>query len=160
MGVRGPVPKRTEELMGHGRRAEREGEVTRVERDLSEIPRPAPRPEWHPMARNWYESLGHSGQSAFYEPSDWMTAMWLADQMSKHLYPKYVGLTREGDPVIQEAPMSGQEIQAFLKGMTSLLATEGDRRRAAIELGRRKSDEEEEATVLRLVQDDEERAFG
>lgn len=159
MGLRGPVPKRSEERLGNLTKAERE-RVTKVPRQAGAIPRPEPRPEWHPMARNWYESLGHSGQSDFYEPSDWMTAMWLADQMSQHLQEKPLGVTKDGDVVMGHAPMSGQEIQAFLKGMTSLLATEGDRRRAAIELGRRQSEEEEDAQILHLVRDEEEAAFG
>lgn len=159
MGVRGPVPKRTEELLGHRSKEELAG-VTRVPRDAAAVPRPEPNPNWHSIAKSWYMSLGHSGQSDFYEPSDWMTAVWLADQMSQHLQEKPLGVTKDGEVVYGTAPMSGQEIQAFLKGMTSLLATEGDRRRAAIELGRRKSEEDEDATILHLVRDEEEAAFG
>lgn len=158
LGVRGPVPKRSEERLGH--RAKDDG-VEKVPRNLPAVPRPAPNPAWHPTARSWYLSLGHSGQSDFYEPSDWMTAVWLADQMSQYLYPRFVGINQQtGDPIVIEAPMGGSEIQAFLKGMTSLLATEGDRRRAALELGRRKEDESEDATILHLVRDEEDAAFG
>jgi len=33
---------------------------------------------WMPQARSWYNSLALSGQSAFYEASDWMTAVTAA----------------------------------------------------------------------------------
>jgi len=159
VGERGPVRKRSEERLGHRSKAEKEG-VTRVPRDAAAVPRPAPNPSWHPVAKSWYMSLGHSGQSDFYEPSDWMTAVWLADQMSLHYQEIRIGTTEEGDPIYGVTPMSGQVLSAFLKGMTSLLATEGDRRRAAVELGRRQAEEDEDAQIIHLVRDEEQEAFG
>ena len=44
--------------------------------------------------------------------------------------------------------------------MTALLATEGDRRRAQLELSRRKEDDAEEAKIIRLVHSQAEEAFG
>lgn len=158
MGARGPVPKRPEERLGH--RAKSEQGLVRPPRPMVEVPRPAPNPSWHHIARSWYLSLGSSGQSLEYEASDWMVAVFLADQMSQHLDEKPLGITKEGEVVWGKAPMSGQEIQAFLKGMTALLATAGDRRRAGAELGRRQADEDEDAQILHLVRDEEEAAFG
>jgi hypothetical protein len=41
----------------------------------SDFPPPKPDPKWKPEARSWFNSLGLSGQSEFYEPSDWATAV-------------------------------------------------------------------------------------
>ena len=53
----------------------------------------------HPAARRWFESLAESGQSAFYEPSDWATAYVLAETMSRELRPRVVGVTKDGDVI-------------------------------------------------------------
>jgi|SRR5215469_6637266 len=43
------------------------------------IPIPQPNPDWHPTAQSWFRSLALSGQSEFYEASDWATAVLAAD---------------------------------------------------------------------------------
>ena len=40
-------------------------------------------PSWHPIMRRWFESLAESGQSAFYEASDWATAAVVAVSLVK-----------------------------------------------------------------------------
>lgn len=39
------------------------------------IPVPEADPDWLPLARSWFNSLKLSGQSDFYEASDWATAV-------------------------------------------------------------------------------------
>jgi hypothetical protein len=96
---------------------------------------PSANPEWHKVAKDWYNSLKKSGQSKFYEPSDWAYAYFLADQMSYY---------QEGGPKGRSSMM----LTAILGGMTSLLMTEGDRRRARIELERGKPADEKSAAEL------------
>ena len=76
-----------------------------------------------------------------YEPSDWMFAHILCEQISRALKPKkiQVGVSGDGEPIMVEAEvaMSGAELQAVIKGFNSLIATEGDRRRLQIEVKRR-----------------------
>jgi hypothetical protein len=50
-------------------------EVARGTSRRHEIERPQPSAEWRPQARSWYNSLALSGQSDFYEASDWATAV-------------------------------------------------------------------------------------
>lgn len=83
--------------------------------------------EWHPVATRWFNSLKTSGQSAFYEDSDWATAYLIAESMSREL------LTGE--------PPTGAALAAWLKAMGSLMVTEGDRRRARLELVRPSAEE-------------------
>jgi hypothetical protein len=78
-------------------------------------------PEWHPLAGEWFASLGRSGQAAFYEASDWLAAKYVADTMSRGL--------RNSRP-------SAQLFAAVMSAMGDLLTTEGARRRARVELER------------------------
>jgi hypothetical protein len=89
------------------------------------------------VAKAWYLSLAQSGQSWWYQASDWATAVLLAEEMSRCLRPQYVGFNEvTGEAIYADWPL-GNSLAAILKGMTSLLCTEGDRRRARIELERR-----------------------
>lgn len=96
--------------------------------------------EWHPVARRWFESLAESGQSRFYEPSDWATAFVLAESISRELNPQ--GIVYKGE-VVGYHPMTvkGASLAAWLRGMTALMVTEGDRRRLRLELERAQAEE-------------------
>lgn len=96
---------------------------------------------WHPIAEATYLSLARSGQCIFYEPSDWHTAYALCEMLSRELSSKPMLVTdAEGATSIQwvKQPVNGAVMNAFLKGWTALMATEGDRRRLRIELERKK----------------------
>lgn len=124
MGAHGPVPKRSEERR---RRNKDDGpELIQAPSggpgDLPDLPEPDAL--WHPIASDWYLSLRDSGQSAFYEPSDWAMARYAAHVMSQVL--------------LSERGPNGQLVAALNSVMSSLLTTEGDRRRARMELERKK----------------------
>jgi len=123
MGARGPVAKRSEERR---RRNKPDGpELVQAPSgppsDLPDLPEPDH--NWHEIAVDWYLSLRDSGQAAFYQASDWATARYAAELMSRLLNS-------------DRAP-NGQLVAALNSVMGSLLTTEGDRRRARIELERR-----------------------
>lgn len=125
MGARGPIGKRSEERMGHRSKEEKDS-ITKAPSgpppDLPELPEADAL--WHPIASDWYLSLRESGQAAFYQPSDWAVARYAADLMSKVL--------------LSERGPNGQLVAALNSVMSSLLTTEGDRRRARMELERQK----------------------
>src|SRR4051812_10840484 len=123
MGTRGPVPERSEAR----RRRNKTDDVDLVKApssptDLPELPEPDAL--WHPIATDWYLSLRESGQAAFYQPSDWAMARYAAELMSRGL--------------LEDRPPNGQYVAALNSVMSSLLTTEGDRRRARLELARKK----------------------
>lgn len=125
MGARGPIPKRSEERMGHRSKQEKSSRVRASSGPPSDLPElPGPDPLWHPIAVDWYVSLQESGQAQFYEPSDWAMARYAAELMHR-------GLS-------SDRPPNGQYVSALNSLMSSLLTTEGDRRRARIELERKK----------------------
>jgi hypothetical protein len=145
MGARGPIGKRSEERMGHRSKEEKDS-VTKAPSgapvDLPDLPDADPL--WHPIAADWYLSLRESGQAAFYQPSDWAVARYAADLMSKVL--------------MSERGPNGQLVAALNSVMSSLLTTEGDRRRARMELERKKPTPQGGAKVTAL--DDYRSAFG
>lgn len=118
----GPLPKRIEERR---RRNVVPGETTVVMDGVVEIP-PA-RDDWHPTALAWYESLKDSGQSQFYEPSDWAQAVYAADLITKSLQPEAT------------AAAAGMALAA----MKELLTTESERRKAKLQVQRTNGGEPE-----------------
>lgn len=150
MGVRGPISKPAETRRRTNKptipvkkapRGAAKPKVSKTPKDATPVVpekwqhEPADA-SWHPIARNWYESLALSGQSDFYEPSDWNTAYLLADSISRDLNPQFVGFTEKGDVIMEPIPLKGSSLAAYLKGMGNLLVTEGDRRRMSVELVR------------------------
>lgn len=88
---------------------------------------------WHPIARDWYRSLGESGQSEMYQPSDWQTARVLAEVLSRAL---------------NSGKVPAALLDTWQRGATELLTTEGARRRARIELERTTEEPRDEKVAL------------
>lgn len=133
-GAGGPPPKRSDQR--RRRNVPAAGEPQSAPGVAPVVPDPDP--EWHPVARRWFESLKGSGQAAFYQSSDWALAFVLAESMSRELNPQPVVVGRGEDARVEmlNLPPKGASLAAWLKGMTALLVSEGDRRRAALELQR------------------------
>lgn len=133
MGTRGPVPKRSTQRR---RTNEPDIPITTIETPAGADPIIAPDSDqtWHPVARCWYESLVVSGQSEFYQPSDWATAVLVAESMSRDLSPQFVGFTESGEVIHESIPLKGASLGAYLRAMSVLMVTEGDRRRVSLEL--------------------------
>lgn len=119
MGTRGPIGKRSEELMGH-RSKEQQDSVTKAP-GAPVVEVPTADASWHPIATSWYKALGESGQSRFYEPSDWAAAYYIAEVMTRNL---------------ESEKFSAVLFSSIWSAMNDLLTTEGDRRRVRMELQR------------------------
>lgn len=136
MGERGPLPKRSDQRR---RRNTIEGPpLVKAPSPTPVLSAPPACEDWHPIAAQWYGSLSRSGQARFYEASDWATAVYLAEAMSRTLVGR----------------MSAQLVASVMSGMTDLLTTEGARRRARVELQKVIGDPDAdaaEAVVLSLV---------
>ena len=109
MGTRGPVPKRTESRQ---RRNAPEVETIKAA-GADDVAQPSPDPDWHPIAARLWHSLGESGQSRFYEPSDWAVAYSLMDDLSHYK---------------ASSKRSGQMLATIMSALSSLLVTEANRR--------------------------------
>ena len=148
-GTRGPIPKRIDVRV---RRNKEGGEVT-VAQAGGDWPAPMdPDETWHPTARLLWDTMLISGQTQFYEPTDWATAYFLCEVMSRELKPQFIGF-REipaeyeivGDkslmvssggqePMQGVVPIKGASLSAIRAQMAVLMLNEGDRRRVQIEL--------------------------
>lgn len=136
-GSGGPIPKREAQ-----RRRTNSPPADHAQSATAEpVEQPEAEAEWHPLAAEWYLSLGKSGQSAFYEASDWAQARIWADLLSKTM--------RNG-----KGP-SAMLVTAWAAGAAELLTTEGARRRMRLELERERpvdaDAEAADATVTSLI---------
>lgn len=129
---RGPVPKRSETRRRTNK--DPDGLSTTRGRAATNVVPPAADPNWHRVALAWYESLAESGQRDWYEPSDWATAVYVAEAMSRNL--------------AQGGRMSAQMFAAVLSAMTELLTTEGARRRVRMELSREEPADDASVTAI------------
>lgn len=117
MATTGPVPKRSDQR----RRRNKPDTALRSVKVHGVVDVPAADEEWHPIAHGWYVSLAESGQSRFYEPSDWAQARLWAEILSRQL---------------ASGRVSAQMMAAWSSAATELLTTEGARRRARMEIER------------------------
>lgn len=135
MAGKGPPPKRSDQRRRTNTPAT--GKATKAP-GAKRVPVPKPDPKWHLSARRWYSALARSGQAVFFEPSDWAFAQLLCDLMSRELHPQpmTIGSGEHVHVEMVSLPPKAASVAAWMKGMTGLLVTEGDRRHAAVELQR------------------------
>jgi len=151
MGTRGPVGKRAEHRI---RRNKPTHPVTEGESGVrTESPFVPDLEHWHPVAVEFWEAAQNSGQSAFYEESDWMTLYFLCEAMSRELKPQFVGFQdgvqtvtdpttgktkaeKVSRPIQAQLPIKGASLNAFRAFMSDLLITDGQRRRMSMELSK------------------------
>lgn len=121
MGARGPVPNRSDQRV---RRNKPETPVDKVVSIGAVAVPDLGLDDPHPLVTDFYDSLPASGQSKFYEPSDWQyarVALYFADQLLKSSRP------------------SAQLLVTVNQMLSSLLVSEGDRRRVRLEVERNQS---------------------
>jgi hypothetical protein len=119
-----PVPKRDDK-----RRNRVTAKADKIYAE-GEVEQPDPPAAWGQQARAWYESLAQSAQAEFYEASDWQTAIvagWLLDEWMN----------------TRRATTMGE----FRMLCAQLVATEGERRRARLEIHRNAPEEEKKGAV-------------
>jgi hypothetical protein len=123
----GVIPKRTDQLI---RRNIPEVPVQKVTA-IGKVPIPELDIEHaHPLVIDLYQSLKDSAQNKFYEPSDWHYArlmMYAINDMLDLGYNKDTG---------QRYHISAVKLQVVNQMMASLMMTEGERRRARLEIER------------------------
>ncbi|WP_455680796.1 phage terminase small subunit [Streptomyces collinus] len=134
MGARGPIPNREDDLARpRSRKGSDEQETKKGQMRPVRIPRADP--DWHPIAKELYDSLKKSGQADFYQQSDWAYAKALIDDLSHYK---------------KSGKRSAQMAQTIYSALGNLLVTEGDRRRVRIEL-QEPEPEETPAAVLAIA---------
>lgn len=129
MGSRGPIPKREDQRV---RRNEQEIPTEKVVA-LGKVPVPDLGLENpHPFVVEFYESIRQSAQSNYYEPSDWQFARLTMYALNEELNAVY----QSGDNKGKKKPLGVMKLQVLNQMMSTLLLTEGDRRRVRMEIER------------------------
>lgn len=116
IGIRGPVPERTENIIGH-RAKDFADDVSRA--PAREVTWHQADPDWHPIARQLYMAAKKSGQAVYYQQSDIALLYSICDDLSDFK---------------KSGRRSAQMASAIYSALTGLLLSEGDRRRVRIEL--------------------------
>ena len=92
--------------------------------------------DWHPIAIQIYESARSSGQADYWQDSDWAVFYSICEDISYYKQDKtsvYVD-KKSGEVKEYEKPRSGQMLASIMGSLTTLLLTEGDRRKVRMEL--------------------------
>lgn len=114
----GPIPNHSSDL-SRSRDANRDGRPDLVTGERLPVSIPRADPSWHPAAKRLYNSVKTSGQAEYYQNSDWALLWALCDDMSH-----FKSADRR----------SAQMAATVYAGLGNLLLTEGERRKARIEL--------------------------
>lgn len=133
MGSRGPIPKRSEAKAGHRTKAELAADKVAAQGSVAV---PHPDPAWHSEAKRLYASVARSAQARFYEPSDWHYLRVWTEFLSRQL--------SSGRP-------SAQMLASWDGAMSKLLVSEGDRRRARVEVERAEPPAEEASAKVAVM---------
>lgn len=127
MGVRGPIGKRDEERV---RRNVPENPTETIQMigvvkipDLGDVSHLG---ETHPLIEEMYESIRQSAAVKYYEPTDWQFARLTLYTLNQEL----IAAQHNGKPV------GAMKLTAINQMLSALLLTEGDRRRARLEIER------------------------
>nr|DAW79027.1 MAG TPA: hypothetical protein [Caudoviricetes sp.] len=136
--VRGPVPKRSDQRRRRNKSAADAPAVV-VAMGQQVVKPPTEDRAWHPYAKDWFRALKRSGQSQFYQESDWREAKLVAWLITQEL----------SSPTGARAGM----MDVIFSRADALMTTEGARRRLRVELITPKvTDEAKEATVSIMEQ--------
>lgn len=120
--------------MGHRTEAEKATTEVRMTGDVEIPPLGLPHPD--ELVISLYQSLSESGQSQYYEPSDWQYARLVMSQLDDYLSQEKKSPTMFGE---------------IMSALTTLMVTEGDRRRLKMEIKRTDSSSAEaDAQVARM----------
>ncbi|QCG76861.1 hypothetical protein SEA_XIANYUE_5 [Mycobacterium phage XianYue] len=131
MGTRGPIGKRDEERV---RRNAPENPTETIQvigtvkpPELGDVSHLG---ETHPLIIEMYESITQSAAVKYYEPTDWQFARLTLYTLNQEL----IAAQHNGKPV------GAMKLTAINQMLSSLLLTEGDRRRVRLEIERNPGD--------------------
>lgn len=113
-----PIPNRTSDL-SRARDANRSNRPEVKNGELMEVAIPNANPEWDATVKRLYKSMRTSGQSCYFQNSDWSFAYIVLDMLNDQR---------------KAARPSAQMMATIMQGLDKLLLTEAERRRARIEL--------------------------
>lgn len=155
MARTGPIPNRSDDL-SRERDANR-GDRSPVSKGVAlPFEWPMMNPEWNEVAMRIWKGAQESGQSAYYQASDVAMLYMMCDEITAYSEPTPVFNKRTGEPVIDEVTgrqvtvthRSPMMLTSIMSGLSSLLLTEGERRRVRIELEAETTEDDAEVVAI------------
>lgn len=132
MGTRGPIGKRDDERIRRNKPEDPTATITAIGAvEIPELGDVSHLGETHPLITDMYESIKNSAAVKFYEPTDWQFARLTLYTLNQEL----IAAQNNGKPV------GAMKLTAINQMMSALLLTEGDRRRARVEIERAPAEE-------------------
>lgn len=150
MGLRGPVGKRSDALERRNKTDDNGVEVKKAPA-AANVKIPAEDRAWHPVVKAWWRSLKESGQSRFFEPSDWQAA-----RITAHFGSRVFKRLENAD--VDDLKRLRPSVAQFWTMTADLGTTEAARRRVRIELIRTGEGDGETAEVISI--DDYKNEYG
>lgn len=129
----GPIPNRSEDLARPRERGQGESAPVITKGELLPVKVPNANRDWHPSAQRIWDSMKVSGQAAFYQQTDWAMAHFLMGEISDYL---------------NTSKKSSMMLASLMQALTGLCLTEGERRRARIELEAPKEESDASITAI------------
>lgn len=127
MGTRGPIPKRDEDRIRRNIPVDPTVTVQMPGRvGIPELGDISHLGETHPLVVEMYESMKQSASIKYFEPTDWAFARLTMHTLNAEL----ISAKNLGKPV------GAMKLTAITQMLSALLLTEGDRRRARLEVER------------------------
>lgn len=131
MGTRGPIGKRDDERIRRNKPEDPTATISMIGTvEIPELGDMSYLGETHPLIEDLYESIKNSAAVKFYEPTDWQFARLTLYTLNQEL----ISAQHNGKPV------GAMKLTAINQMMSSLLLTEGERRRARVEIERAPGD--------------------
>lgn len=147
MAQYGPIPKRSEELLGHAKHAAGEEptpitkqgpqefeDVEAFDIDLHPT-QPEADSKWEPLVKELWAAMARSPEATWMTAAGWAVFKLECEQLHRELAPQVVGYSEETGMVTKERiPMKGASLAAHMKLWAAFGMTEGDRRRMGREV--------------------------
>jgi hypothetical protein len=141
----GPIPNRSDNL-SRERDANRAGNATLTKGTMRKVTKPRIPGDWDPIAKMVWKSVVNSGQSDFYQSSDYAMLYMILDEYNAY---RTIGVDKHGDPYPTHK-LSGQMFQTIMSALVDLGLSEGSRRRMRIELEKAEDEKSVPASVTAI----------
>lgn len=133
---RGPVPKRSEDRR-RANKPESQGEAVTETAEAGDRPETLGFDDAHPIIQSLWDVLADSAEAKFYSAADW-------ERVRLELL--------FGNSILLSGKIGAMAWATFQSGLSELLISPADKRRAGIELKPKTADPDEEAAVVQLAE--------
>lgn len=85
-------------------------------------------PKWNPFVKTLFEALRYDPLVSMWTPMDWALLRMKCEAWSREFEPKFLGISPQGDVVVDKAPVPGPVLADMTKTLSMMGVTEAGRR--------------------------------